>query len=64
VKVYLDGSYYTARRTSGDGDGAADYSADVILDARAFHSPVVVAAVQWTTGMTPPPAHLLWIELR
>jgi hypothetical protein len=59
VKVYLDGSYYTARRGGGDGD----FSADVTLDARAFHSPVVVAAVQWTTGTTPPPARLLWIEL-
>jgi hypothetical protein len=64
VKVYLDGSYYTARRTGGDGDGPADFSVDVTLDARAFYSPVVVAAMQWTTAMTPPPARLLWIELR
>ena len=64
VKVYLDGSYYMARRTGGDADGPADFTADVTLDARAFHAPVVVAAVQWTTGTTPPPVHLLWIELR
>jgi hypothetical protein len=61
LKVYVDGSYITARPVA-DGDGI--YAADVTLDARAFHSPVVVAAVQWTTGMAAPPARLLWIELR
>lgn len=60
VKVYLDGSYTTARRTADDGV----FAAGVTLDARAFHSPVVVAAVQWTQATTPPPARLLWIELR
>lgn len=59
-KVYLDGTYYMAHQTAEEGV----FAADVALDARAFHSPVVVAAVQWTSGTNPPPVRLLWIELR
>jgi hypothetical protein len=59
LEVFLDGRHFTARRTDAEGD----FAAPVTLDARAFHSPVVVAAVQWTPGTTPPGAKLLWIAL-
>jgi hypothetical protein len=57
VKVYLNGSYYTAEKR---GD---DYEADVLIRYGALTSPIVVATVLWAREADQAGATLLSIEL-